>query len=225
MRTLTSLVLLSLMLGVACPVVMATQTESENSQESADRERALKLIDALDTTLAKANSAGERVGRVAKVLREIQSIKEEPDEGNGSDVIDATAELTATLKSQLDKLYVESIEIKDAVERDVLPEQNVTITRIQARLDLMDPDDPDYREVEQIYETARIQQTRVLEQVKRLEASIETLSIVRRRLSDRMRVIDLWREVNLKGDELIKKLDEFNKKVDAIAKELNPIEA
>jgi len=194
-------------------------------QESADRERAKQLLNQLEDALAKTASAHERVARVTEVLRQIEEIGKADGQGTSDEaIINATAELTATLKSHISKLYTDSSAIRDAIKRDVIPERAVNTTRVRSRLELMKREDPDFAEVEQIYEHARVQETRLNEQVTRLDSNLTLLRAVRDRLTDRERVINLWREVNIKGDELIKQLTEFNRKVEDIAKQLNPVE-
>ena len=203
------------------PETQASGRKLENGKDLAEKEAAKRLVMELEDVLLRTESAHLRVRRVQAVIEEIQKLSQSGSAESDKALV-ATEEMVLLLKQSMDQLYREAVLVRDRVRNDVIPEYNATTAKMKARLEVLKSSDPRYKEMQEIVDRAVENQSKIKDQVSRLDGNISLLGETRADLLDKLSIFSLWKEVNLKGSELIDKLSEFNGKLEEIYRKLNP---
>jgi len=202
----------------------APSKPQEKQKEVAEKEQAKRLIAELEDVLQKTDAAHIRVRRVQNTIEQVQKLTEQESgkESAKGGALVATEELVTILKESLDRLYAEANRIRDQVRNDVVPEFNATTQKMKARLEVLKPTDARYKDLQEILDKAVQNQSKINDQLSRLDGNIKLLAETKADLLDKLNIFQLWKEVNLKGSELIEKLNEFNRKLEDIYHKLHP---
>ncbi len=158
-----------------------------------------------------------------KQVTQLEKAKE--GRAKSDSVLTATEELMAILKRSLDKLYQNSLNIRERMQYDVIPLYRATKEKMITRLKVMDTSDSSYKEMEEIVDKATRNQSYLQSSLERLNLNIKRLVQVRDKLLKSINIITLWKEVNYKSDELLKKLRQFNERIEELYDLLNPVES
>lgn len=194
--------------------------EEAAASTAADKKQSAEFLILLNEVTGKTNAAHERVDRVRQIIDEIQGLVQR-GEASVEESIEATTELTGLLKSNLDTLHRDAITVRDRLGNEVIPEYKAIRANVKARLELTKEDDPDYREMRDIF-TKSAENVQALEaNLARLDQNVKRIAEASLRLCDRLDILALWNLVDLSAAELIDRLNEFNLKVEQIARDLD----
>lgn len=212
---------LSFVAALGMPIPCQETTGSSEADVSG-KELAKRLLMDLEETLARTDSAHVTVKRVQEIIKSVEELSKS-GEAEDQLAVPATAELVGLLRTSLENLNRDAVTVRDRVRNEVLPEYNAVAAKMKARLAAVHESDVDKKkQLQAIVDKAVENQSRIKDSLGRLESNIERLGEVRAKLIEHLDLLRLWDEVNLKGEELLKKLDEFNKMLEDVSRRLTP---
>jgi hypothetical protein len=193
----------------------------DQGEDKAARLITEQLLNELDDAIAKTEAARDRVKKAEDISRRIEQ-RLNNKQVNDDDALTATATLRTMLRASIDQLYSDASVIHSRVENDVLPLYRATTAKMTARLERLEPTDANYAELQKLLDRAVENQSHAISGLQRLEANIGLLRQVKARLLEEQDLLELWKDVNLKGERMIEKLREFNERIEELYKLLMP---
>lgn len=192
---------------------------SAGQEDDGGRANAEKLIKSLTDTNSKTEQTSKMAVSVQEIVEAIQK-KSEAGDINSATALQATGEVQQILLDALDKLEKGSKTIQDDVKGDVLPYYEAQIAGIKAKLGVMRPDDNRRKDYEEAVDRATTSKQTISDQLDRLALGIDRIGKAKEMIMEQMDVIQLWKRVDMKADELAKKLAELNGRIEKICRTL-----